>query len=136
MNDQTTTNAAPPVPPSLPKKRSWRWLQITVGVILGFVLLGKILLSFNSPDLELTRRGYLTADDGHVLEIINVGKSATKISSITINDRSDCAVDREPTAQAPTVLNIGDKKKFLTACRIVRALVKTDHGSGTYSFNR
>jgi hypothetical protein len=142
MTEQLT--ARPPIPTTTTKPTGkWRWLKITIGIVAaGFLAIG-ILGSYNPVDLELRRRDLFdAARDGKVLEITNVGRNPIKLVSLTINDRPDCNVYRldailgnnEPLF--PSTLNVGDKVSISGSCQIIRAVVETDRGSNTYSFNR
>ncbi len=127
---------ATPAPPPLPKKRSWRWFKITVGILFGLILLVKILVSFSSLDLELTRKDAWRHDDGKGLEIVNVGRSPITITDIVINERSDCALATGPDGKLRFTLGVGDKRLLGSQCQIIRAHIQSDQGTSTYSFNR
>jgi hypothetical protein len=138
----TEQAAAPPALPTnnVKPKSKWRWLKIAVGITAaGFLVIG-ILGSYNSPDLELTRRDLFdAAHDGKVLDITNAGSKPLKVVGIKINDRSDCSLSRlsfVDGSTVPAVLKIGDQLSLISSCQIVRVTVETDQGSNTYSFNR
>ena len=138
---ETATNSASvsPTPPPLPekKKRSWRWLKISVWAALVLVLLLKLVASFSSLDLELTRRGGFLGDDGKALEVTNVGRGPITITDIVINDREECTTTNGPGDKfKPLTLRVGDKKILFSVCQIIRATVRSDQGSGTYTFGR
>lgn len=138
MTDQIAKANIADTPPPLPQKRRkfWRGFQITVGVILGAVLLFKVIAGLASPDLEIMRTDALFRDDGKALQVTNVGRSAITINDITVNDRSDCSVSVLSGPSSPITLKVGDKKMLFSSCQIIRANVKTDQGSGSYSFSR
>ena len=52
-----------PQPEVKPKKKS-RWFKILAGTTLGFVLLVKIVSSYNPVELELALKGANSRDDG------------------------------------------------------------------------
>lgn len=138
MIDQITEAKIANTPPPLPQKRKkfWRGFRIAVGVILGTIFLFKVVVGLASPDLELMRTDALFRDDGKALQVTNVGRSTITINDITVNDRSDCSVSTLSGPASPMTLKIGDKKMLFSSCQIVRANVKTDQGSGSYSFSR
>lgn len=137
MSDHTIDIPTASPPPPLPKKRSWKWLKVTVWTALAVVLLLKLFASFSSLDLELTRKNAFRGDDGKALEVTNVGRSPITITDIIINERGDCTTAADPTQKfKPLTLRVGDKKVLFSDCQIVRATVQSDLGSGTYSFNR
>lgn len=139
MTDQTAKANTANTPPPLPQKRNklWRGLQIAVGVILGAFLLLKVIAGLASPDLELMRTDAFIRNDGKAFQVTNVGRSTITINDITVNDRSDCSVSISFGSEfSPITLKVGDKKMLISSCQIIRANVKTDQGSGSYSFSR
>jgi len=138
MIDQVTQASITNTPPPLPqkKKKFWRGFQITVGIIFGGILLLKVVAGLASPDLELMRTDAFLRSDGKALQVTNVGRSTITINDITVNDRSDCSVSTLSGPASPMTLKVGDKKMLFSSCQIIRANVKTDQGSGSYSFSR
>lgn len=146
MSDRSS--ALPPLP-SAKRKSRWRWLKIIVGIVAGGFLVIGLLVSINSPKLELKRIG----SDGKGVEVINVGTKPIAITKITINDRADCSVntlgqafDKMGRLQSGVQANpandqfrsetlaVGEKATYLSSCLIIRAEVETDSGTATYSF--
>lgn len=138
MTDQITEANIPNTPPPFPQKRKkfWRGFQIAVGTVLGAILLLKIGAGLASPDLELMRTDAFLRNDGKAVQVTNVGRSTITINEITVNDRSDCSVSALSGPASPLTLKVGDKKMLFSSCQIIRANVKTDQGSGSYSFSR
>jgi hypothetical protein len=120
-----------------PQKRSWRWLSRTVWVVLGVGFALRLLIGLTTPDLEVARTDGIFRDDGNTLEITNVGRSPITITSVVINDRADCPISTPRGSKFTALtLKVGDKRGLYGNCRIIRAELQTDQGSGTYSFNR
>jgi len=139
MTDQTAKANTANTPPPLPQKRNklWRGFQIAIGITLGAFLVLKVVAGLASLDLELLRTDAVIRSDGKALQITNVGRSTITINDITVNDRSDCAVSISFGPEfSPITLKVGDKKMLISSCQIIRANVKTDQGSGSYSFSR
>jgi hypothetical protein len=136
MTDQTSP-MPPPLQAAKPKGR--RWFKIFMGVCAAiFLIVNLIKIAGSQIDLELTRQGAFLADDGKAVEITNVGNKPVNITGIKINDRDDCKAGPLTLGAGggnfPVTLKVGDKQMFISSCRIIRANVKTDSGSGTYSF--
>lgn len=139
MTDQTAKENTANTPPPLPQKRNklWRVIQIAIGIILGAFLLLKMTAGLASPDLELLRTDAVIRSDGMALQVTNVGRSTITINDITVNDRPDCTISVMFGSEfSPITLKVGDRKMLISACQIIRANVKTDQGSGSYSFSR
>jgi len=83
-----------------------------------------------SIDLEVTRTGAISADDGNAVEILNEGSKRITITGTSINDRAECDIK----AQQPRELKVGDSTFIFSRCRIIRITIETDAGSKTYSF--
>jgi hypothetical protein len=151
MSEQVST--VPPALPSTKPKDRWRWLKIIVGICVALFLAVSLLGISNSPKLELRRIGAYLADDGKMIEITNVGTKPVTITKVTINDRSDCSVQTlaqvfdstgrmasgaKPDAKndqfSSSTFKVGDKVSYASSCRVIRATVDTDQGTGTYSF--
>lgn len=73
-----------------------------------------------------------TRFNGTVLYINNIGSGPIKINGITVNDRADCVVGTP--SPLPANIKVGEGILATSDCRIVRAVVDTDQGSGTYTF--
>jgi hypothetical protein len=73
----------------------------------------------------------------------NVGSRPIKITGVEINQRTDCTVtvplgmftDPNKLAFSPRELKVGDEMELVSTCKIVRAQIEPDQGSGIYSFN-
>jgi hypothetical protein len=114
----------------------WRWLTIILGCIFGLGLLTAIY-NYDPLDLEVNRIGWLRADDGHAVEILNVGSGPTTVQQVQVNGRGDCMVARSMMAGdqfRPVNLKVGEKLNLISTCRIVRATIRTNNGSNTYNF--
>jgi hypothetical protein len=137
---QQASAVPPPVPtsPATPKKKRG-WLKLTLIIIAGAIFVLGISGSYNSVDLELTRKGVLFDGDGYAVEIVNTGSKTTTIKGVQINDRTDCSIAsgmmQGDEFKPPVSLKIGDKLTLISSCRIIRVNVETDTGSGTYSFS-
>lgn len=125
-------------PEKVSRWTKWRWLKFLIGMAAGGYLLLNLLGGFNSPELEVRRIGAILASDGLGLLVLNVGTKPITINSMTVNDRADCTVERMSFGTGPNPLpaklNVGDKIMLLSSCRVIRAFVRTDQGSNTYSF--
>src|ERR1700722_9690626 len=148
------SNQLPPLPSDSAKPQSkWLWLKIIVGIVAGLFLITSLIGITNSPKLELVRKGAWMGNDGHAVEITNVGTKPITITKVTINDRSDCSVQtlaqvfdsngRSASGAKPdpkndqfssSTFNVGDRVSYISSCRVIRATVDTDQGTGTYSF--
>jgi hypothetical protein len=81
-----------------PSSRRWRWWHTLSTALSAIVVIAIFLPPIKIPiepsfELELTRKDLLLGNDGHVVEIVNVGRKPIKIVSMTINDRADCKID-------------------------------------------
>jgi hypothetical protein len=130
-----------------PSPRRWRWWYTLSTLLSVIVILAIFSPAINIPirrlDLEVTRTGLLTADEGNAIEILNVGSEQVKITGISINDRSDCTihglslfsegVEKKPLARE---LKVGDSFTIWSRCQIIRVTIEAETGSETYSFVR
>lgn len=100
--------------------------RVMIGVIClvtSFVFVAQFV---GSDDLEVV-------SDNNIVRITNVSDHEIQLTSISINDRKECA-GLELTAGSAT-LKVGDQRVIWSQCRIIRATISTKNGSSTYSFN-
>jgi hypothetical protein len=135
MNEPYPVVSSPPLTAPKPTK-TWRRLKIILGVLFGLLLLAKIFTSYDPVNLDVSVRY-------NRLKLGNVGSKPIKITGVEINQRTDCTValplgvftDPNKLDFSPRELKVGDEIELVSTCKIVRALVETDQGSETYSFN-
>jgi hypothetical protein len=135
MNESYPIASSPPPTASEPTKTRRRW-RIILGVLLGLLLIAKIITSYDPVALDVSVRY-------NRLKIGNVGSKPIKITGVEINQRTDCTVtlplglftDPNKLEFSTRELKVGDEIELVSTCKIVRALVETDQGSESYSFN-
>lgn len=143
---QPLSSLTPQSPPAKPANK-WRWLKITAGFMLGSFLILKLIANYGDTDLEVTRKGAFTGDDGRLMQVVNVGTNSVTIIKATVNDRADCSVRRtswlyipgtgdDPKPFQPIDLNVGDTVLLVSSCQVVRATLNTNRGSNSSSFGR
>ncbi len=127
MSDQTS--AIPPIPSTAEKpKRKWRWWQTVLVIVFGGYFVLKLLSSYNPVNLELTRRNLIDrAQDGQVVEMLNVGSKTITITKVTFNDRADCD---SRSGFEPFTLKVGDSKmlsvsKLIEITPLLRSINQT-----------
>lgn len=111
--------------------KGWWYGGLAIVIIVG-------LLRFyggDSGDLDLeVRRGNIfdAFNDGAAATIVNTGHGPITVTSIAIDDRSDCrASSLKPL---PTQLKVGEQLILTSNCRIIRMTVNAKEGSESYSF--
>jgi hypothetical protein len=124
-------------PTARPRLRSPKQLLIVAGVLIAAIVVIGVVLSNNGPRLKVETRGGL-------LSIQNIGSEPITIRHLSVNDRSDCGMQRSPIdlilgpvappGEAPT-LKVGDVADWNVYCPIVRLTVETDRGTAAYTFD-
>jgi hypothetical protein len=151
MTDQAFYN--PPLLPATRPRNRWRWLTIIAALSATVFLAATLAGKASSLTLEITRVDAYVARDGKKIDIVNVGTKPIAITSIAINDRTDCLIQTDAQAVdanirfasgakpdpkndqfVGSVLKVGDKVTYTSSCRVIRALVDTDQGREIYSF--
>lgn len=99
---------------------------IAVGLSSIVVLLLAAATESGVDGLEVRQEGFF-------LTLKNVGYKPFRVEDVTINDRAEC----RPSAFSPRELKVGDVQIMGSPCAtVVRITVKTNAGSGTYTFSQ
>jgi hypothetical protein len=115
-----------------------KWLGIPLAIISGILVFHQI--TSDNLGLQVVRKDYLS-NDGLALIFTNIGSAPINVLQVSINDRAECTVGKpvglfvREKVLASEILQVGDVLTLVSNCRVIRAEIKTDRGTGRFSFN-